>query len=131
MIRFRWGLMLVCWSLLILFATLYPGNRLQSFSGIAFLFRTDTLVHFILFAVFALLQTAWHRSGKRITSFSNMALVIILSGIIFGCLTELLQSFLPVQRDASWSDFLADIAGVLTGFAAGITLFRKQIGQRN
>jgi VanZ family protein len=129
MTRIRPGILLIFWSLLILFATLYPGNRLQGFSGFSFLIRTDLLVHFILFAVFTFLFSLWMQGRCRISPNRKKILIIIASGIVFGCLTELLQSFLPVQREASWSDFMADIAGVLSGWAA-TTAYLKRFGNQ-
>jgi VanZ family protein len=129
MIRLRWRLLLVGWSLLILFATLYPGNRLPGLSRISFLVRTDTLVHFMLFAVFAFLLVAMLSCRKLQFKLRYLALITILSGIIFGSLTEVLQSFLPIQRDASWSDLLADITGVIAGFATG-AIFRRRLIQK-
>ncbi|HRZ41444.1 MAG TPA: VanZ family protein [Bacteroidales bacterium] len=43
--------------------------------------------------------------------------IAIIAGMVFGAFTEFLQFLIPVNRQASWFDFMADSAGTFVGVA--------------
>lgn len=123
MTRIAWKHFLVFWCFLILFLTLFPGNRLSGLDDLAPLQGMDLVIHFFLFMVFGFLLAGKLRHGEGRYSGRFLVPVVVLFGTVFGLLTELLQAILPIQRDASVYDLLADIlggsagAGVLIGVA--------------
>lgn len=69
----------------------------------------DKIIHFVLFAVCAILVSrAWH------TTFSVTTILIFL--LVFGVLTETAQYFIP-GRSMSPGDMIADSLGTLAGMA--------------
>lgn len=124
-----WKPLLVCWSVLILVATLLPGQQLRNIPGTDFPEGTDLVIHFLLFAGFGFLFTAYIFAEKKRSSLIKSIFQVTLYGILFGALTEFLQAILPIQRDTSWFDFIADITGNTSGIALCIFIlhyFKKR-----
>jgi hypothetical protein len=66
---------------------------------------TDKVVHVTLFAALAL-TGLW--AGARRTVLAGLL-------VLYAAVSEVLQGVLPIARDATVGDFLADSAGVLAG----------------
>lgn len=86
----------------------------------------DLLIHFFLYSIYAVLLYGSLFIRPDPLPLRHIMFIILVSGTIFGALTEFLQHILPVQRDASWIDLCADIAGVITGLVIG----KKVLQQR-
>ncbi len=81
---------------------------------------TDKLIHIIMyFSLSTLLLWSYAYNRHQI---AWIALLIILYGIVI----ELLQQYLPVNRDADIFDVLANIIGVLLGIFVQFLLKRKE-----
>jgi len=109
------------WFLVILLLTLLPGNYFPKVQDFWQLFKPDKLIHLSIFAIFAflLLMGAYRqyaRSGNRY----NTRIFPVLVSLSTGVITEMLQAFLPLGREASVFDVLANF----TGTVAGYLLFR-------
>ena len=111
----RWKTLLAIWSLLILIATLIPGRQLRHLPDVSVWSDADLWVHALLFAGFGFLKASVSPVIKDNTLYRKPVFKLMVCGIVFGGTTELLQSVLPIQRDSSWFDFMADIAGLLFG----------------
>jgi len=112
----RWyKTLLVLWALLILIATLIPGRQLSSLPDVSWWMGADLWVHALLFFGLGFLATSVFPVSINGIIHQKTLFRLLLAGIVFGGLTELLQAVLPIQRDPSWFDFLADIAGLLFG----------------
>lgn len=91
-------------SLLIIIAVLIPGRNLPDVSIGGY----DKLIHLIMFAVWAVAV----RYDFRTKPVGNIA--IILAGLLFSCLTEVLQ-ILVEGRSFDIYDMAADTIGVVVG----------------
>lgn len=119
MIHRFWKPLLVIWVLLILTATLIPGRGLAHLPDVSLISGADLWIHGLLFCGLGFIATsAYPATGDRLWQ-NRKVLTLLLAGTVFGGITELLQAVLPIQRDPSWFDFLADIAGLILG-----TIFR-------
>lgn len=110
-----WIALLVLWSWLILLATLIPDRQLSNLPDVSLWMGADLWVHALLFFGFGFIATSVSPDSESRKIHHKSFLKILLTGIVFGGITELLQAVLPIQRDASWFDFLADIAGLSFG----------------
>ena len=103
----------VSWFIFILFTTFLPvsgSKRIRLFV------HADKVIHLLLFFVFSLLLISDARRFFQSSSTEkNVALVVILTGLMTASFTELVQYFLIVERSGSIADFLADISGILVG----------------
>ena len=78
----------------------------------------DKLVHFGLWAIFALLVISESNALRRHGEVTRVALWRgLIVGASFGLLVELLQATTWIGRSASVLDWLADVAGVLAAMA--------------
>ena len=88
----------------------YKLHRLQRQSSILKILLSDFVIHFIAFAVLAvLLSIGYVKSKKSKTWWLNAALVSIFVGV----LVEVIQIFLP-YRSFSTRDLGVDVVGILT-----------------
>lgn len=115
MFRNCWLPALLVWCVVILVATLFPANHLSHISDFNLYPGADLLAHFVLFLLFGILGTGTLIYRYNIREKNLILLYVLVSGIIFAGITELLQLLLPVNRDASFDDLLADFAGVISG----------------
>ncbi len=97
------------WTLVILLLTSVPLPTMVGLSGS----NLDKLVHFGLYLGLGLtLGRAALISGFR---GSAMLLGLLLTGIAFAAVDELLQNWVP-RRAPQMADWLADVAGLVTGY---------------
>ncbi len=109
-----WPAML--WLAGIFLLTLLPGNYFPRVSSFWNLFSPDKLIHIALFAGLAFLLIMGLL--KQYPACSKRYIFGIVAGIsvLIAVLTELLQWFLPLNRDGNLYDTIADVAGILVGF---------------
>lgn len=85
----------------------------------------DKLVHFIEYAVFALLYyRGLSYGGVRVRW--SIVIIVITSGIAVAALDEMYQSYIP-RRDSSFYDLVMDSAGIITGTLAAVLRHIVQI----
>ncbi len=121
-----WKNFLIFWITLILIATLLPGKQLQKIPGTDMPAGTDLVIHYLLFTGLGFLLSAYLKADKNNVPVIRSILTVALYGILFGAFTEFLQLILPLQRDASFYDLAADIAGITTGIVFFILMTRKE-----
>lgn len=101
----------VAWTIIMLIGCLTPHKdipeELSSFN--------DKSLHIAIFVPFAIL---WIAAGYRIV-------YVLIAGMLFGALIELLQAILPINRNADWLDLAADSLGVVLGTIVGWLLPEK------
>ncbi|MGM0506664.1 MAG: VanZ family protein [Bacteroidota bacterium] len=86
--------------------TLLPQENFQNSD----IFQYDKVGHFLIFGVWTfLLGLALHLKGQRPLPY----LAIFLAGSLFGLTIEVLQETLPVNRNMSFADWIADSFGSL------------------
>jgi VanZ family protein len=103
----------VCW-LALAAVTHYPQVRIPGED-------TDKVVHFVAFALLAVLFWMFFAAGKRALApwFVAAAAVVLVA---YASIDEYTQRF--VGRDSNWSDWVANLAGI--GFALlGLELHRR------
>ncbi|WP_245877905.1 VanZ family protein [Spirosoma fluviale] len=95
----RW--MAIAWTIIMLIGCLTPHTELPD----ELLTWNDKGQHLSIFALFAIL---W-----RMTGFPFVTVMVV--GLLFGGLIEVLQYILPINRSGDWMDLAADFVGVLIG----------------
>ena len=108
----RW-LPLIFWIVMIFGLSSIPGfpsDDVNLPSG------SDKVVHFIEYAIFAMLYyRGLSYGGVRVRW--SIVLVVITSGIAVAALDEMYQSYIP-RRDSSFYDLVMDSMGVVSGTLA-------------
>ena len=90
-----------------------PGNYIPSNTSLWDLFQEDKLVHIALFSAFAF---SWIKHlNKKSKEFYKTVLIVLIFGTVYAILTEVLQRFVFIGRNANISDVIADIIGLLLG----------------
>ncbi len=111
----RYNLPGIVWSLIILILLGLPDNNLPdiSFLNIPYF---DKIVHIFLFLVFLFLLAYWFAKQNRFNILHQKFLLLsLLTGVIYGGLTEILQEVVFIERTSNFFDFIADVAGCLIG----------------
>lgn len=117
----RW-LPLIVWIVMIFTLSSIPG---LSSDDVKLPTGFDKLVHFIEYAVFALLYyRGLSYGGVRIRW--SIVIIVITSGIAVAALDEMYQSYIP-RRDSSLYDLVMDSAGVVTGTLVAVLRHLVQI----
>lgn len=124
----RW-LPLIVWIVMIFALSSIPG---LSSDDVKLPTGFDKLVHFIEYAIFALLYyRGLSYGGVRVRW--SIVLIVIASGIAVAALDEMYQSYIP-RRDSSLYDLVMDSAGVVSGTLAAalrhIVQIRKAIARK-
>lgn len=117
----RW-LPLTVWIVMIFALSSIPG---LSSDDVKLPTGFDKLVHFIEYAVFALLYyRGLSYGGVRVRW--SIVIIVITSGIAVAALDEMYQSYIP-RRDSSIYDLVMDSAGIVTGTLAAVLRHIVQI----
>ena len=90
---------------LIILGSSIPGDSVPSILALSW----DKLLHVFEYSIFGVLG---YRAYKN--KYKYVAIIISAFGIIFGCLDEIWQSFIP-GRHPSYYDVIADGIGVILG----------------
>lgn len=86
----------------------------------------DKLVHFFVFGVFTFLLLWGYRAQYSNSKHrSKLVWLIIILGVLYGGLTEILQANVFVGRDGSVFDFLANTIGSIIGIVIFMLFARK------
>lgn len=104
----------IIWFGFILLITFLPDNgikRVRLFS------HADKLIHLFLFLVFSLLMIFDAKRFYKTSSIDKgIVLMVILTGVLTGLFTELVQNYLIAERSGSAGDLIADVFGIMAGF---------------
>lgn len=110
--RFKYLWPAILWSLVILFITLTPGDKLPEVG----IFQIDKLVHFFVFGLLMFLSAyGLFRIVKAANSTMNVVTVGAIYSIGLGLLVEVLQLFVP-NRSFSVADVIANTIGTVIGY---------------
>jgi VanZ family protein len=109
------NLLWLVWAVFILYVLLLKESSLPRFSFGHFK-HADKVVHAFLFFVLAclVLRALWQAKMQGAGLTKKIGLVVLLC-TAYGAVTELLQLAADTGRTASFADFAADTAGVITG----------------
>jgi len=117
----------IAWAILILVLTGLPGNYVPAIGGFWDWLGVDKVVHLILFGTLASLLMHGLRTQYSFPRLrSHSILYMLIPGIIFAGLTEILQRHVFIGRSGNGFDFLADIAGLVAGLALYMIFFKKR-----
>ena len=108
----------IAWSVIIALLTLIPGNYIPRVLTFIDWLSPDKIVHLVLFSTFSLLYIEGFRR-QAISSFLRKTAVMtsLLLGMIFAIFTEVMQKFVIPGRNGNLFDLLADMLGLLLGYA--------------
>jgi VanZ family protein len=127
---FRYYWPFVLWAILILILTGLPGNYFPKVPTIWDLLAPDKIVHLFIFIVFTILlyYGLTLHNGDGISSWMY-ALIVIGAGVCYGGITEMLQAYIFVWRQASVYDFIADSVGCIVGYLLFRNVIFKQLNK--
>ena len=115
------------WSIFILILTGVPGTALPKIGNFWDWMRPDKVIHILLFGVFFYLLSKG--TAKKIGAVKlaiKRILALLLIGIVFAALTEILQAKLFIHRNGSLYDFIANVIGCLIGLSIYLILTKKK-----
>ena len=101
------------WTIVILVLVGIPGNSLPKTSGWVDLLQPDKLIHIGMFTPFTLFWLSVFIHKKH--SINKSILIVGAFGIIYAFLTEVLQHYVFIGRNANLPDAIADTFGVVIG----------------
>ena len=116
----------ILWLIIIFLLTGFPGDyfpRIQTFWN---WLGPDKIAHLILFGIFIFLLIRGFRKQSSYQHLKRNYIIYALGiGIIFGAITEVMQRYVFIGRNANIYDFLANVAGCLLGLAVYYLVNRK------
>jgi hypothetical protein len=99
-----------------------------STSGIPSIAVSDKLIHFLFYAIFAvLLYMPIRINTKRANSFVLTSVFVFLTGFFLGSIIELVQHFVIDGRFGEYLDLLANTLGIVTALLICEILKRKSV----
>jgi VanZ family protein len=116
----------IVWASFILAVIIWPGSRIPD-SEVLKIPMMDKAIHFVLFFVLAnLLAFGLFRQHSSSPFFIYRTLLVLISGILYGAATELLQYWFLSSRHGNAADLLANIFGMVFG----LLFYRKVVQTR-
>jgi len=123
---FKNNILGILWAIVILILTVLPGNYFPQISSFWELLSLDKLIHVSIFAIFSLLLIrVFKKQNKYLFLYSHSKISALLIGIIYGSLTEIIQSLINNGRHSSLYDFIANSAGCIVGLVLFNMFFMK------
>lgn len=117
----------ILWSIIILVLTGLPGNYFPQVTTFWDWLAPDKAVHLFIFGVLTFLLLLGHRKQYPLKKFRYRPVVFTITvSILYGGLTEFLQSNVFINRDGNVYDFLANTLGCLLGALVFYLAFRKK-----
>jgi len=104
------------WWILVMLLTLTPGNYFPQVSSFWNLFSPDKLIHLFIFGVLAYLLLSGSVKHFRDKGTRGIKTAPLLITLFTGILTELMQALLPIGREASIYDTIANFTGCFAGY---------------
>jgi len=123
-LKYNWPGLL--WLLVILALTGFPGNYFPSVTSFWYWLGPDKIVHLFIFGILTyLLLRGFHKQSRFRNLQSHYIIYALIIGIIFGALTEVMQRYIFIGRNANVYDFLANLSGCIIGLIAYYLINRK------
>ncbi|MBZ0242673.1 MAG: VanZ family protein [Bacteroidales bacterium] len=114
------------WAVIILLLIGLPGDYFPNVVSFWDWLSPDKLVHFFVFGVFTFLMLWGYRAQYSNSKHrSKLVWLIIILGVLYGGLTEVLQTKVFVGREGSVFDFLANTIGSIIGIIIFMLFARK------
>ena len=115
------------WALLILLLCGLPGDKIPELTFLEWL-NPDKIAHIILFGVqcLLLLKGFEKQNFTRVVNSNHAALALVLS-ITYGCIVEILQEYVFINRNGDLRDAVANAIGALLGFWIYKRYFSKTV----
>lgn len=108
-------LLAAVWSMAVFMVTLMPSNHIPESQLLKIPF-IDKAIHLFLFIVLTLFWSVTFYFQKNFSPLHKYAVMFaVLTGIILGATTEILQTTLPVNRHGNVTDFACNIIGTVFG----------------
>lgn len=102
-----------------------PGYSIPHYSW-AELLSFDKFIHFLLFAVLAILfMRGFKMQNQFVFLMAKATTFVLLFCIIYGGMLELMQNYFFEDRSGSWFDFIANGIGCFAGIAVYNFLKKK------
>jgi VanZ family protein len=115
------------WAIIILILCGLPGDRLPELTFLEWL-RPDKIVHLVLFGVQSyLLMRGFERQSASIFLARNAVVFSIVSTILYGCLVEVMQTYVFIHRTGDVRDAIANSIGAFIGW----WVYRKNFKLKN
>ena len=110
----------------IVFLSLFnpPQTKLDNITFI------DKIAHICMYGGLELIIWMEYLRSHAAINKVKFILLGIIAPIALGCVMELAQMMLTVNRSGEWADVIADALGVLAGAAAGYFILRRLIPKR-
>ncbi len=100
------------WLLIILILSGYPGSHLPKVP----IWQFDKLVHSVIYSILSIfLIIAFQKQYVMETKRFFLITWIVLFGIFYGGIMEILQHYIFINRSGNWYDFIANTIGVTFG----------------
>ncbi|HAV26135.1 MAG TPA: hypothetical protein DCX01_08155 [Bacteroidetes bacterium] len=109
----------IAWTALIASSCLMPASAFKAFTFDS-IFQLDKILHLTLYYVFIVL---WSLVSKVITVRQKYVLLIV--GIAYGVLIEVLQASMPLGRSYELDDIIANTIGCVLGVLSISYIKRK------
>ncbi len=98
----------IVWLVVILIVSGFPGDKVPEVP----IWQFDKLVHSVVYAILSItLLLAFQKPKNRLKTFA----FIILFGIFYGGIMEILQHYIFINRSGNWYDFIANAIGAILG----------------
>lgn len=125
----RYNLPAGAMGILILVLTLLPGTVLPEIPTFLDLFKPDKLVQVAMFGGYFYFQAKGFSRQQAAPWWSRNAMGMAwLFAVLLSLLTEVLQATCIPLRNGSWVDFVANLAGCVTGMAV-YKIFSRRFSQ--
>jgi glycopeptide antibiotics resistance protein len=114
------------WAVIILILCGIPGDDLPELSFLEWL-RPDKIVHLLLFGMQSYLLIRGFERQKHFSLLQRNAVFISITiTILFGCVVEILQTFLFIHRSGDVRDAIANAIGAFAGWWIYKKYFRSK-----
>jgi glycopeptide antibiotics resistance protein len=112
--RYVWPAL--AWAVVILILCGFPGEKLPKLTFLQWL-KPDKIAHLVLFGIQSyLLMRGFEKQNEYSFLMKNAVLSAIVLSVLFGCLVEVMQDTVFIQRSGDIRDAIANSLGALAGW---------------
>ena len=115
----------ILWASMILLLTGLPGSYFPQIVSFWDWLSPDKVVHLLLFGILSFLMLWSNRQQYFESKKRSLISFVLISGTIYGGLTEILQAFVFVGRHGNIFDFFANMTGTFSGFVLFVLIIQK------
>jgi len=118
------------WAIMILLLTGLPGSYFPQIVSFWDWLSPDKVVHLLLFGILSFLILWSNRQQYFESKKRSLVSFVLISGILYGGLTEFLQAFVFIGRNGNIFDFFANMTGTFSGFVLFVLFTQKKYQKR-